>query len=340
MAETYIASIQKSKDSILGNIYSKNNYKRSDRILYLQKKYDINQNSFFFNEENFFFSSKANLVYIASTNNLHEYYIDKLFNYKKNILVEKPASLNFEFLKKKINYIKNKNFFFLEALMYLHHPQTKKIIDIIKQNEIGEILRINFNVGFDLRRRYYLKIFNKKIKLFKKKINFTDSRLTNTKLGGGALNDFACYPISYSILIASANFGVDFLPPKILKKKTLFGLTNVDESSFFTLIFNEALIANLSVSINKKQNNVLEIIGSKGKITVPNSITPDKNYSYFIKKNFFSFKEFKEYDVLSVYDYQRKFLENLFQKKNYSSIENIHKITLEHIKISELLKKS
>ena len=38
--------------------------------------------------------------------------------------------------KNDLKIVSDNNIFFLEALMYLHNPQTKIILDIIKSNEI------------------------------------------------------------------------------------------------------------------------------------------------------------------------------------------------------------
>ena len=66
-------------------------------------------------------------VYISNINNLHKDTIIKAANYKKNILVEKPAFLNLSDFNECIALIKKNNIFFMEAIMYLHHPQIDKI---------------------------------------------------------------------------------------------------------------------------------------------------------------------------------------------------------------------
>ena len=80
--------------------------------------------------------------------------------------------------------------------MYRHHPQTLKIIDIIKSGLIGKVKNIKNLCGFDIGK----KILGIEIK----KLNY-NSRLLNKNLGGGAILDLGCYPLSMSILIAGIN---------------------------------------------------------------------------------------------------------------------------------------
>jgi predicted dehydrogenase len=219
------------------------------------------------------------------------------------ILVEKPAALNCLDFRNDLKIASDNNIFFLEALMYLHHPQTKMILDIIRSNEIGRIKNINFFIGFDMRRRIF--------KYFKKKIDFKSSRLTDPNLGGGALNDFACYGLTYSMLIAGMQNNSYFSVPTKLIAKGHVGITGVDENSMANLEFDNGIKANLLVSINKKQDNKLKIIGEKGVIIIPRPIVPhSKDFSFEIKKSFFNNKLYKNRTEKDVYGYEIEYVEN------------------------------
>ena len=77
------------------------------------------------------------IIYIATANNNHSFYSRNIAKNKKNILVEKPAALNSLDFKNDLKIASDNSIFFLEALIYLHHPQTKMSLDIIKSYEIG-----------------------------------------------------------------------------------------------------------------------------------------------------------------------------------------------------------
>ena len=97
--------------------------------------------------------------------------------------------------------------------MYRYHPQIPKIIDLLKNKIVGNLVSMESFFGFDaLSRR---KIFGIK---FKKKPNKYD-RLFNKELGGGAILDIGCYPVSFSILVASLISKIDFNKIEVLNKK-------------------------------------------------------------------------------------------------------------------------
>ena len=101
---------------------------------------------------------------------------------KKNILCEKPFCLNLKEgleIQKIIN--ENKVMFF-EAIAYLSHTQTDQTLNLINNDEIGEVEVIESSFGFKVR-----KIDPK-------------SRLFSKKLGGGAILDVGCYPLSFASL--------------------------------------------------------------------------------------------------------------------------------------------
>ena len=102
--------------------------------------------------------------------------------------------------QKIINLLKKNEVFFMEALPYTVHPQTSFIIKIIKENRIGNIHKITSSFGND------------------KSDKNSEHRLFNKNLGGGAILDLGCYPISFSNLVANINYKIH-KPPKILNAK-------------------------------------------------------------------------------------------------------------------------
>ena len=68
--------------------------------------------------------------------------------HNKKILCEKPIGLNLDQANLALKAIKEKNIMFFEAIAYRSHIQTKKIIELINSDEIGDILRIEALFGF------------------------------------------------------------------------------------------------------------------------------------------------------------------------------------------------
>jgi len=196
-------------------------------------------------------------IYIATTNNFHKELIISSAKNKKNIICEKPACLNEKDFKECIDEIKKNNVFFMEGLMYLHHPQINKAIDLVKKGKIGEIKKVNSSFGYRIGKKFFF--------LELKKID-TKSRIFDPLLGGGAIYDLGCYPITAALLFLNLQRPNN----KVIKSEfnRNDGRYGVDESADAKLFFENGSEANLKVSIRKDLENTIEIIGNRGKIKI------------------------------------------------------------------------
>jgi len=259
-----------SKNSILTSIATKKcnlNFDEIKKNFYVKKE-DITSD---YNE--IFNNPEIDIVYIGLVNSLHKENILKCAAKKKNILVEKPACINHLEFNECLEQIKKNNIFFMEGMMYRHHPQTKKIIEIIKSNEIGNVISIEATYGFNIGRN----IFG--IEFKKKNIK---SRLLNSSLGGGAILDVGCYPLSMSMLIANMQDNHEIENIKIVKSNNIIDATGVDKSASLQLRFQNGIESNISVSIRKKMKNHLIINCTKGTLVVLSPWTPSKDYTVYI----------------------------------------------------------
>ena len=122
----------KSKYSQLSCIASKS---FANKDLKIQKDKII----FFDRYEDLINDKRIENIYIATTNNLHKDLIILAANNKKNIICEKPACMNVEDFNECIDVIKKNNVFFMEGLMYLHHPQFKKVCNFVNDSKSHNI---------------------------------------------------------------------------------------------------------------------------------------------------------------------------------------------------------
>jgi predicted dehydrogenase len=193
---------------------------------------------------------------------------------EKNILVEKPATVNFLQMENIKNNLKNKNIFFSEAFMYRYHPQISKIVDLLKNNVIGNLVSMESLFGFDSLGSK--KIFGIKLNKLKKKPN-RNNRLYSKELGGGAILDLGCYPVSFSILIASLISKFDFTKTKVLNKKKEIGPTGVDMNSFAELYFENNFKSVVSASFTQNLGKKTKIIGTKGELVLNDTWSPSNS---------------------------------------------------------------
>ncbi len=231
-----------------------------NKLLTFKNKFQIDDNYCFLNYDSLLKCKDLDIIYIALPHSLHHEWVIKSIEKGKNILVEKPATVNFLQMENIKNNLKDKNIFFSEAFMYRYLPQIPKVLDLLKNNVIGKLVSMNSFIGKDIVSKK--KIFGIKLK---KKLN-KNNRLYNKELGGGAILDLGCYPVSMSILIASLIPKFDFNKIKVLNKKKDIGLTGVDMNSFAELEFGNNFKSTIGTSFTQDLGKKTKIIGSKGEL--------------------------------------------------------------------------
>ena len=250
----------------------------SNKIKKFKENYNISENYCYDNYDNLINDQEIDIIYIALPTSLHLEWIISSLKAGKRVLVEKPATINsLEAKKIKEQYVGEKTFF-TEAFMYLYHPQIKKVLKIIESGEIGDLLLIKSFFGQDILTKRNFLGFKKR-----KKIN-PESRLYNKKMGGGAILDLGCYPISFTTIIASLISKVNYDNVQVLNIKKEIGETDVDLESYVELKFENGLKAIIGVSFANDLGKQTKIIGTKGELTIEDTWTA--NISQIkIKKN-------------------------------------------------------
>jgi predicted dehydrogenase len=234
----------------------------SKKLERFKKKFDIHKNYVFNDYEEILDCKDVDIIYIALPNNFHYKWIIKAIKKNKRILVEKPAVLNFSDAKKIQKKILEKNLFFTEGYMYRFYPQIKKIIEIIKNQEIGIPFSMETSFGSNLLTKKKFIFFNKK-----KKID-SSNRLFNKELGGGCILDLGCYTTSFSLLIASLVKNINYKNFKLKNVKKKIGSTGVEIDAEGELIFEGGFISKIKASFEKNIGNKTVINGDKGSLII------------------------------------------------------------------------
>jgi len=193
---------------------------------------------------------EVDAVYVAVPHPDHAKWTIRTARAKKHILCEKPAGMNAAEVGAMIDAARENGVFFLEAFMYRCHPQTAKLVEVIRRGAIGEVRLIScdfgFNAGYD-----------------------ASSRIFARALGGGGILDVGCYAASMARLIAGAAVGQDFADPVEVK-----GLGHLDAGegtdlvAVATLKFASGIVAQLSTAVQASLENKVRVTGSKGTVTV------------------------------------------------------------------------
>ena len=231
----------------------------SNKLEEFGNKYQI-KNEFRFNDYDALLENEnIDAVYIATPHVFHADLSIRAAGKGKHILCEKPGAVNFAEASRVIEKIKEAGVFYKEGFMYRCHPQIPALINIIKQNTIGNIQHITSSFGFDMQNV------------------IPDHRLFNKKLGGGAILDVGLYPVSLSRMLAGAAVGKKFINPISISAKARIGETGVDEISSATLKFENNIIAYVSTAIMQNMDNNAIIEGELGKIIIDDPWMPGKD---------------------------------------------------------------
>ncbi|MFK0338581.1 aldo/keto reductase [Agrobacterium deltaense] len=189
-------------------------------------------------------------VYIATPHTGHAEWAIKAIRAGKNVLVEKPIALSAYDADAIFHEAKKAGVFAGEAYMYRLHPQTAKLLELVKARAVGDIRIIRSSFGFNMGS-------------FR-----ADHRLFANETAGGGILDVGGYPVSMVRMIAGAVDGKPFAEPEKVAGAAHLGQSGVDEWASAVLKFANGIVAEVSCSIMAAQDNVLRIIGSEGRIEV------------------------------------------------------------------------
>ncbi len=261
-----------------------------NKVKNFKDNYTINEITTYDNYDEIIKDKNIDAIYIATLNNTHFHLIKKCTEYKKNILCEKPFTLNYDEGREVYDYVLKNNVIFYEGFAYRSHPQTKIVQEIVKNNELGEITNIQSSFGFKVN----------KIK--------PDSRLFNKNLGGGAILDVGCYPLSILNL-----FYKDLDSYKFLNAKGNLTHTNVDDFAEAEIEINKKIKCQIKVSFKENYQNKTIIEGQKGKLIINSPWLPEKQSTLEVSQGSSYYKKIVNSD-LSLYANQIEKVSDNFEK--------------------------
>ncbi len=193
---------------------------------------------------------EVQVVYVATPHPMHAQWVIRAAEAGKHILCEKPIGLNHAEAMAMIEAAYRHDVFLMEAYMYRCHPQTQRLVDLIRDGAIGEVrvIQATFSIDFpfDPAHRAYA-----------------------NALGGGGILDLGGYPVSTARLIAGAATGRPFAEPAEVQGAGYIGAARTDEYATATLVFPGAIIAQICTGMRLEAANGLRILGTTGSIVVP-----------------------------------------------------------------------
>ncbi|KAK9458166.1 hypothetical protein V1511DRAFT_491920 [Dipodascopsis uninucleata] len=203
-------------------------------------------------------------VYIGSPHSMHYPNTLEALKAGKNVLCEKPFTINAAQTKHLIQIAKENRVFLMEGVWTRFFPLTLAFQKLIHEDKvIGKIRRV----------------FTDLAETFPK--NDPNIRLYDPKVGGGAQLDLGVYSVTWALLSCfHAPENEKSMPSSIKASMLKSSLTSVDESSSVTMLWDKAgiiSVASSSMMVTSPSECLILVQGDKGDVIVPiHSSRPEK----------------------------------------------------------------
>jgi predicted dehydrogenase len=207
---------------------------------------------------------RVDAVYNALPNHLHLEWTVQAAEAGKHVLCEKPLTVDVGEAHEMVAAVEAADVFMMEAFMYRCHPQTAKLIELIRAGAIGEVRVIQAHFGYDLGGGPEA---------------YENIRLRHDARGGGIM-DVGCYTVSMARLIAGAALGQEGpAEPERIEGAAHIGPGGVDEwatgVAYFAGAGHSAIVADLACACRVRLDSQVRVWGAEGQITVPVPWNPE-----------------------------------------------------------------
>jgi D-xylose 1-dehydrogenase (NADP+, D-xylono-1,5-lactone-forming) len=177
-------------------------------------------------------------VYISLPNSLHCPWSIRALEAGKHVLCEKPFSRREAEVAEAFDVAERTGRFLMEAFMYRHHPQTRKVKELVEAGAVGDlrVVRAAFSFSLD---------------------DATNVRL-RADVDGGGLMDVGCYCVSGCRLLAGE-------PDRVYGEQVV-GPTGVDVVFAGTMRFPGDVVGEFDCGLSLPSRDELEVLGTAGSL--------------------------------------------------------------------------
>lgn len=183
----------------------------------------------------------VDVVYVATPIGLHFEHGKRVLNAGKHFWCEKPLTSRFQDTLDLLELSNRKGLSVCEGHMYLHHPQFRTLFDYVHDGSLGPILSVGCRFGIP---RLDQRTFR-----------------SDPALGGGALLDVGCYPVSaVQALFPRERMNVSFSVGAMRDGS----MVDTDGHAIITLA--NGTTAHLEWRINCAYRNEIDIWGENGSV--------------------------------------------------------------------------
>jgi len=177
-------------------------------------------------------------VYVSLPNTLHCPWSIKALEAGKHVICEKPLSRSAREVEEAYGVAEQTGRLFLEAFMYRHNPQTRRLVELVREGAIGELRLVRTAFSYSL--------------------YDADNIRLRTDVDGGSLMDVGCYCVSGSRLLAGE--------PERVFGQAYVGPTGTDWVFTGSLRFPGDVLAQFDCGTALTDRDELEAVGSEGSL--------------------------------------------------------------------------
>ncbi|MCU1528026.1 MAG: oxidoreductase [Frondihabitans sp.] len=196
-------------------------------------------------------------VYVSTVHTGHAHLVLAAIEAGKAVLCEKPLSPNNGTTMTLVDAARTAGVPLVEAYMYRFHPQTTKLLELVRDGAIGQLTHIDAAFAFDTSSR--------------------EGRLFDAATAGGGILDVGGYPVSLARAVAGAAVGRPFAEPTELHASGTVGPTGVDEWTVAQLSFPGDVTASVRTGVRLQDDNTATVYGSLGSIHLEDPWTLSEN---------------------------------------------------------------
>ncbi len=216
-------------------------------------------------------------VYNPLPNGLHGYWTIAALKAGKHVLCEKPFTANADEARTVAEADNgNPGLVVMEAFHYQYHPLTKRLVEIVRSGELGNISGVDVSFSAPLWKRGDIRY--------------------QLALAGGATMDMGCYPVSLLRLLAAG--------PRVTSAEAKLSSPGVDRAmdAHFSLPDGGRAHIGCSMFSSSVLRLHAEVTGDNGKISVFNPFSPQYGHRMKVTTSLGTRKE--RFSRRPTYDFQ------------------------------------
>jgi len=182
---------------------------------------------------------EVDAVYISLPNSMHVDWSVRALEAGKHVLCEKPLARSVAEVERAFDAASAAGLVLAEAFMWRHHPQAKRLVELLPRVGQLRVVRAQFSFGLH-------------------SLEPTSNIRLSGELEGGALMDVGCYCVSAARLLAGE--------PEAVTGQQVVG--EVDLRFTATLSFPDEVLAHFDCGVDMATRAELEVAGDQGRLVL------------------------------------------------------------------------